>query len=110
MILQENTPRSTSVEDQRTAEQLKAYAQAGGSMLGIYGGMQMLGTTLIDPEGLEEGTGELQWLGNTAHPHHIQPCKNHPTTRHRGDLAPTLPLEGIRTASRLHGVNRQRLH
>ena len=40
------------------AEQLKAYAQAGGSMLGICGGMQMLGTTLIDPEGLE-GEGAL---------------------------------------------------
>ena len=34
-------------------DQLKTYARAGGSVLGICGGMQMLGQTLNDPEGLE---------------------------------------------------------
>jgi adenosylcobyric acid synthase len=34
-------------------DQLRSYNRAGGSVLGICGGMQMLGQTLIDPEGLE---------------------------------------------------------
>ena len=37
--------------------QLQSYAQRGGSVLGICGGMQMLGENLQDPEGLE-GEGE----------------------------------------------------
>ena len=36
---------------------LKRYAAAGGQVLGICGGMQMLGVELLDPEGIEGGAG-----------------------------------------------------
>jgi adenosylcobyric acid synthase len=35
------------------AEQIKAYADAGGMVMGICGGMQMMGETLVDPDGNE---------------------------------------------------------
>ncbi len=38
-------------------EQLSAYAQRGGAVLGICGGMQLLGRELHDPQGLEGGAG-----------------------------------------------------
>ena len=38
-------------------EQLSAYAQQGGAVLGICGGMQQLGRELHDPQGLEGGAG-----------------------------------------------------
>ena len=37
--------------------QLSAYAQQGGAVLGICGGMQLLGRELHDPQGLEGGAG-----------------------------------------------------
>jgi len=43
--------------------QLKEYASAGGSILGICGGFQMLGHRIIDPEGLEGEQGEFNGLG-----------------------------------------------
>lgn len=43
--------------------QLKEYASAGGSILGICGGFQMLGQRIIDPEGLEGEQGEFPGLG-----------------------------------------------
>ena len=45
------------------ADQLKDYARAGGSMLGICGGMQMLGERLEDPEQLEGGNGASSCCG-----------------------------------------------
>ena len=45
------------------ADQLRAYAQAGGSVLGICGGMQMLGEHLEDTEGLEGEGGEAMGQG-----------------------------------------------
>jgi adenosylcobyric acid synthase len=47
------------------AEALRTYARAGGLVFGLCGGLQMLGTALHDPEGLEgESTGRtLQGLG-----------------------------------------------
>ncbi len=36
-------------------KQLRAYAQGGGSLLGLCGGLQMLGEQLEDPQGLEGG-------------------------------------------------------
>ena len=38
-------------------QQLSAYAQQGGAVLGICGGMQQLGRELHDPQGLEGGAG-----------------------------------------------------
>lgn len=43
--------------------QLRDYAIAGGTVIGICGGFQMLGHTLSDPEGLEGTAGEYSGVG-----------------------------------------------
>jgi adenosylcobyric acid synthase len=50
---------------QRTglAEAIQGYAAAGGTVLGICGGFQMMGTMLADPEGLEGQEGRYKGLG-----------------------------------------------
>lgn len=45
------------------ADQIQAYSQAGGMVLGICGGLQMLGHTLADPDGTEGQPGEFSGLG-----------------------------------------------
>lgn len=45
------------------AAQIQAYSQAGGPVLGICGGLQMLGQAIADPEGTEGQPGELAGLG-----------------------------------------------
>ncbi|QUY43733.1 cobyric acid synthase [Acaryochloris marina] len=45
------------------ADQLLAYSQAGGMVLGICGGLQMLGQTIADPQGTEGQSGEFPGLG-----------------------------------------------
>ncbi len=45
------------------AEAIKNYASAGGTVLGICGGFQMLGQQLADPEGIEGEAGRYQGLG-----------------------------------------------
>jgi adenosylcobyric acid synthase len=45
------------------AERLKAYAEAGGHLLGICGGYQILGGHVADPDGLEGRPGTTQGLG-----------------------------------------------
>ncbi len=46
------------------AEELVRYGAGGGQLFGICGGLQMLGTSLQDPEGLEGGKpGQVQGLG-----------------------------------------------
>ena len=52
--------------------QLRDYATAGGNVLGICGGMQMLGEQLEDPDGLEGGTGEGPWVGLNLLPIHTR--------------------------------------
>lgn len=49
---------------QRTgmAEAIQNYAAAGGTVLGICGGFQMMGTMLADPEGLEGQEGRYKGL------------------------------------------------
>ncbi len=42
---------------------LKDYKEAGGHILGICGGYQMLGSTVDDPEGLEGQAGQTRGLG-----------------------------------------------
>ncbi|MEQ9482981.1 cobyric acid synthase CobQ [Coleofasciculus sp. F4-SAH-05] len=44
-------------------EEIKNYAAAGGTVLGICGGFQMLGQTLLDPDGIEDEPGQYQGLG-----------------------------------------------
>lgn len=50
---------------QRTgmAEAIQNYAAAGGTILGICGGFQMMGKVLADPEGLEGQEGRYRGLG-----------------------------------------------
>lgn len=43
-------------------EQIKDYVNSGGTILGICGGFQMLGKTIIDPDGIEGKKGEYQGL------------------------------------------------
>lgn len=45
------------------AAQIQAYAAAGGVVVGICGGLQMLGTSLVDPDGSEGKAGEFSGLG-----------------------------------------------
>lgn len=45
------------------AAQLQDYAASGGMILGICGGFQMLGQTLMDPTGIEGLPGEFAGLG-----------------------------------------------
>lgn len=52
-----------ALKESGLSDQLKEYASAGGSILGICGGFQMLGHRIIDPEGLEGEQGEFPGLG-----------------------------------------------
>jgi len=45
------------------ADQLQAYSRAGGMILGICGGLQMLGQTIADPDGTEGQPGKFSGLG-----------------------------------------------
>jgi adenosylcobyric acid synthase len=45
------------------AEAIQHYAAAGGTVLGICGGFQILGQQLVDPQGLEGESGRYQGLG-----------------------------------------------
>ena len=45
---------------------LKAHIRRGGRVLGICGGYQMLGATIVDPQGLEGRKGTYEGLGHLA--------------------------------------------
>lgn len=45
------------------AQAIQDYAAAGGTVIGICGGYQMLGKYLADPEGIEGDSGRFQGLG-----------------------------------------------
>ncbi len=47
-------------------EQIRHYHAAGGQVLGICGGYQMLGEKISDPDGLEGAPGEMEGLGLLA--------------------------------------------
>jgi adenosylcobyric acid synthase len=52
-----------AMEKTGMAQQIKDYAAAGGTILGICGGFQILGQKIIDPEGFEGQEGEYNGLG-----------------------------------------------
>ena len=52
-----------AIEETGLAQQIKEYAAAGGTILGVCGGFQMLGHRIVDPEGLEGEAGEYSGLG-----------------------------------------------
>lgn len=45
------------------AQEIKNYAQAGGTVMGICGGFQILGEKIIDPDGIEGHEGQFGGLG-----------------------------------------------
>ena len=51
-----------AMENSGLAQQLREYAAAGGTILGICGGFQILGQRVIDPEGFEGEPGEYKGL------------------------------------------------
>ena len=52
-----------ALQESGMAAELKNYAEAGGTILGICGGFQMLGKTLADSEGIEGEAGYYSGLG-----------------------------------------------
>lgn len=55
-------PDLLALERSGMAEQIVNYAAAGGTVLGICGGFQLLGQRIIDPEGFEGEAGEFTAL------------------------------------------------
>ena len=55
-------PDLLAMERSGMAEQIRNYAAAGGTVLGVCGGFQILGQRIIDPEGLEGESGEFNGL------------------------------------------------
>ena len=55
-------PDLLAMERSGMAEQIRNYAAAGGTVLGICGGFQILGQRIIDPEGIEGESGEFNGL------------------------------------------------
>lgn len=45
------------------AKEIQEYVAAGGTVMGICGGFQMLGQTILDPDGLEGEEGRFEGLG-----------------------------------------------
>ncbi|MBP5972743.1 cobyric acid synthase CobQ [Brasilonema sp. CT11] len=56
-------PDLISLQKSGMAEAIQHYAAAGGTVLGICGGYQILGQMIADPEGLEGQAGRYQGLG-----------------------------------------------
>ncbi|MDJ0678917.1 MAG: cobyric acid synthase CobQ [Xenococcaceae cyanobacterium MO_167.B52] len=52
-----------TMERSGMAKQIQDYATAGGTVIGICGGFQMLGQRIIDPEGFEGEPGDYRGLG-----------------------------------------------
>ncbi len=52
-----------AMERSGIAKQIQEYAAAGGTVIGICGGFQMLGKRIIDPEGFEGEPGDYRGLG-----------------------------------------------
>lgn len=51
-----------AMENSGLAQQLREYSAAGGTILGICGGFQILGQRVVDPEGFEGEPGEYKGL------------------------------------------------
>lgn len=67
------------------ADELARYLAAGGKVLGICGGMQMLGSVVEDPEGVETSDASVRGLGHLALRTRFQAKKS--VRRCRGALA-----------------------
>ncbi|NEP45565.1 MAG: cobyric acid synthase CobQ, partial [Okeania sp. SIO2H7] len=74
-----------------TDVELKNYLEAGGTVMGICGGFQMLGQTLIDADGIEGQPGKYEGLGLLPIKTVLSPQK---ITRQRQVIA-NYPLAGL---------------
>src|SRR5690606_31936635 len=72
---------------------LAAHIRAGGHVLGICGGYQMLGATVADPEGIEGVAGETPGLGHLDVATRLEGQKQLRVERAR-DAVSGLPLAG----------------
>ncbi|TQV66265.1 cobyric acid synthase [Aliiroseovarius halocynthiae] len=72
---------------------LTAHIRRGGHVLGICGGYQMLGTTIIDADGIEGPAGQVTGLGHLDVVTHLEPRKTLALTQ-ATHLASAEPVEG----------------
>ena len=53
----------TFLNNEGWGEQIKRHLRYGGKLLGICGGLQMLGTDIFDPDGVESKQTQCKGLG-----------------------------------------------
>ncbi|NJM77864.1 MAG: cobyric acid synthase CobQ [Acaryochloridaceae cyanobacterium RU_4_10] len=84
------------------AAQIQTYAQAGGMVLGICGGFQMMGTAIADPKGIEGPAETFPGLGLL--PLNTEMRSNKVTQRRRTQACPLgVPFEQLSADGEIHG-------
>ncbi|MEL7522890.1 MAG: cobyric acid synthase CobQ, partial [Cyanobacteria bacterium J06553_1] len=101
-------PDLLAMERSGMAEQIRNYAAAGGTVLGICGGFQILGQRIIDPEGFEGESGEFNGLNLLPITTILSPNK---VARQRQVISqfpqPGLPVDGYEIHQGRSRVNRR---
>jgi adenosylcobyric acid synthase len=101
-------PDLLAMERSGMADQIRNYAAAGGTVLGICGGFQMLGQRIIDPEGIEGESGEFTALDLLPITTIISPNK---VARQRQVISefpqPGLPVDGYEIHQGRSRINRR---
>ena len=97
-----------AIEKSGMAEQIRNYAAAGGTVLGICGGFQILGQRIIDPEGFEGEAGEYNALNLLPITTILSPNK---VARQRQVISqfpqPGLPVDGYEIHQGRSRINRR---
>lgn len=84
------------LQDSGWADFIRRHAAAGGSVLGICGGYQMLGSTVKDPTATEGSVSSRQGIGLLPVSTTIRPPECKIVTRRRGQLYPSgVRVEGF---------------
>ena len=92
-----------------TADAIKDYVAAGGTVLGICGGFQMLGEIVADPEGVEGIEGRYDGLGLLPPAHRPSQGKNNAPAAGHFPASPKRPARlGLRNPSRADAAFRKR--
>ena len=101
-------PDLLAMERSGMAEQIRNYAAAGGTVLGICGGFQILGQRVIDPEGIEGESGEFAGLNLLPITTILSPNK---VARQRQVISefpqPGLPVDGYEIHQGRSRINRR---
>ena len=101
-------PDLLAMERSGMAEQIRNYAAAGGTVLGICGGFQILGQRIIDPEGFEGESGEFNALSLLPITTILSPNK---VARQRQVMSefpqPGLPVDGYEIHQGRSRINRR---